>query len=352
MSKRRAGAGGPLAGGKAFSRGALYLMLQNRIYCGEIVHQGAAYPGQHEAIVDPELWQVVQEKLAANRHERSLKVGVEAPSLLAGLIVDAQGDRMTPTHAVKRAKRYRYYVSASLLADDQTQARKGMRVPAGDIEGLALDRLRTFFASRTDVADALAPLDLDVRVLEIALRNALHLSQRWLAMPPVELTRLVREVVARIIVAVDRIEIRLSREKVAAVLKAGETRQILDLDPVVLSVEATLRRAGKGRRLVIHNPGIPDVNAGLVDLVGEAFAFRNQLLSGPDNSVEAMIARLRISRGRLSALIRLSYLAPDIVRALLEGRQPIELTPTRLLHLSKDLPHDWNAQRLFLGFTA
>ena len=352
VSKRRAGAGGSLAGGKAFSRGALYLMLQNRIYRGEIVHQGAAYPGQHEAIVDPELWQVVQEKLAANRHERSLEAGAEEPSLLAGLIVDAQGDRMTPTHAVKRAKRYRYYVSASLLADDQTQARKGMRVPAGDIEGLALDRLRTFFASRTDVADALAPLDLEVRVLEIALRNASQLSQRWLAMPPVELTRLVREIVARIIVAVDRIEIRLCRAKVAAVLKAGETRQLLDLDPVVLSVEATLRRAGKGRRLVIHNPGIPDVNAGLVDLVGEAFAFRHQLLSGPDDSIEAMIARLGISRGRLSALIRLSYLAPDIVRALLEGRQPIELTPTRLLHLSKDLPHDWNAQRLFLGFAA
>jgi site-specific DNA recombinase len=187
VCKRRAGAGGPLAGGKAFSRGTLYLMLQNHIYRGEIVHQGAAYPGQHEAIVDPELWQIVQEKLAANRHERALAAGAEAPSLLAGLIVDAQGDRMTPTHAVKRAKRYRYYVSASLLADDQTQARKGMRVPAGDIEGLALDRLRAFFASRTDIADALAPLDLDVRLLDTALRNAVHLSQGWLAMPPLEL---------------------------------------------------------------------------------------------------------------------------------------------------------------------
>jgi site-specific DNA recombinase len=352
VSKRREEAGGSLAGGKRFSRGALYLMLQNRIYRGEIVHQGAAYPGQHEAIVDPELWQVVQEKLAANRHERALAAGAEAPSLLAGLIVDAQGDRMTPTHADKRSKRYRYYVSAALLADDQTQARKGMRVPAGDIEGLALDRLRTFFASRSDVADALAPLDLEVRMLEIALRNALHLSQRWLAMPPVELTRLVREVVARVSVDIDRIEIRLCRTKIAAALNAGETSRSLDLDPVVLSIEATLRRAGKGRRLVIHNPGIPDVNAGLVDLVGEAFALRYQLLSGPDDSIEAMIARLGISRGRLSALIRLSYLAPDIVRALLEGRQPIELTPTRLLHLSKDLPHDWNAQRLFLGFTS
>src|ERR1700732_1877540 len=105
-----------LAGGPLFSRRALYLRLQNRIYRGEIVHQGTAYPGRHEAIIDPELWQIMPDKLAANRPEGSLAVRGEAPSLLAGLIVDADGNRMTSTHAVKRGKRYRYYVSASLLA--------------------------------------------------------------------------------------------------------------------------------------------------------------------------------------------------------------------------------------------
>jgi site-specific DNA recombinase len=72
MSKCREGAGGRLAGNKHFSRGALYLMLQNRIYRGDIVHQREAYPGQHEAIIDPELWQIVQDTLAANRHAHSL----------------------------------------------------------------------------------------------------------------------------------------------------------------------------------------------------------------------------------------------------------------------------------------
>ena len=58
-----------------------------------------------------------------------------------------------------------------------------------------------------------------------------------------------------------------------------------------------------------------------------------------------------MDKGRIASLCRLSYLAPDIVRALLEGRQPIELTPTRLRRLSKDLPHDWREQRRFLGFS-
>ena len=74
-------------------------------------------------------------------------------------------------------------------------------------------------------------------------------------------------------------------------------------------------------------------------------------MSGSDDSIEAMTERLGTGKGRIASLFRLSYLAPDIVRALLEGRQPIELTPTRLLRLSKDLPHDWRERRRFLGFS-
>ena len=235
VSKRREGAGGRLAGGQHFSRGALYLMLQNRIYRGEITHQGTAYPGQHKAILDPELCQIVQDKLTANRRERALAVGAEAPSLLAGLIVDSDGNPMTPTHATKKVKRYRYYVSASLLAGDRPRTQKGMRVPAGHVEALVLDRLRAFFSSRTDVSNALVPLDLDAHTLDVALRNACGLSERWLAAPPVEMKSLILDIVEQITVAADRIEIRLSRAKVASALEAGESQRP-DLDPVVVSI--------------------------------------------------------------------------------------------------------------------
>ena len=305
---------------------------------------------EHEAIIDPELWQIVQDKFAANRQKRSLAVGAEAPSLMAGLIVDADGNPMTPTHAKKRAKRYRYYVSASLLAGERPQAKQGMRIPAGDIEGLVLDRLRVLLSSRIEIGDALAPLDLDAHALDAALRNAFGLSERWLAMPPVELKSLVQEIVDRITVAADRIEIQLSRAKIAAALQVGERGQRPDLDPVVLSIEAKVRRAGQGKRLVIGNGAETEVNAGLVELIKEAFAIRNQLLSGSDDSIEAMSGRLGMNKGRLTSLVRLSYLAPEIVRALLAGSQSNALTPTRILRLSKDLPHDWIEQRHFLGF--
>jgi site-specific DNA recombinase len=88
-----------------------------------------------------------------------------------------------------------------------------MRVPAGDIEGLVLDRLRAFFLSRIEVSDALAPLDLDACAFDAALRNAFKLSERWLAVPPIEMKSLVLEIVERASVAADRIEIRLNRAK-------------------------------------------------------------------------------------------------------------------------------------------
>jgi site-specific DNA recombinase len=351
VSKRRERAGGSLSGGKRFSRGALYLILQNRLYRGEVAHKDKIYPGQHEAIIDPELWQMVQDKLEANRQERSLAVGAEAPSLLAGLIVDSDGNRMTPTHAVKKGKRYRYYVSTALITGSRSENPKGQRIPAGDIEGLVLDRLRSFFSSRTDVADALAPLDLDADSFDATLRNASALAERWLAVPPVEMRSLVRELVEQVIITADRIDVHLNRVRIAAALETSVQGEP-NLDPVTLSIEAKLRRAGKGKRLIIVNGSGVEVNQGLVELIKEAFAIRNQLLSGSDDSIEAMSARAGMNKFRLTSLVRLSYLSPDIVRAFLAGRHPIELTPTRLLRLSKDLPHAWMEQPRFLGFAA
>ena len=325
VSKRRAGAGGCLAGGKPFSRGALYLLLQNRIYRGEITHKDVAYPGQHDAIIDVELWRIVQDRLATNRRERRLAAGAEAPSLLAGLIFDADGARMTPTHAVKGKKRYRYYVSASLLTDGRAANSSGIRVPAGDIEGLVLDRLRQLLASRTELGAALAPLDLDAAGFDAALNKASDLSRRWLATPPIDIAALVRRIVEKAQINVNDIALQLNRSELASALIGDDKAPCKRTDPMLLSIDATLKRAGKGKRLVIDNENAPEINPELVAMIGEAFSIRKQLFSGADDSIEAMTQRLGAGKGHLTALVRLSYLAPDIVRALLEGRQPIAI---------------------------
>ena len=125
-SKRRILADGNPFGGQKLSRGALYLMLQNRIYRGEITHKGNAYPAEHPAIIEKELWDEVQVVLAENRVDRATGADAKQPSLLAGLIFDEFGERLTPSHAVKKGTRYRYYVSTSLITGLQrTNQRDG-----------------------------------------------------------------------------------------------------------------------------------------------------------------------------------------------------------------------------------
>jgi DNA invertase Pin-like site-specific DNA recombinase len=353
VSKRREGAQGKLSGGKPFSRGNLYLMLQNRLYRGEISHKDKIHPGQHEAIIDDALWQTVQDILSTKRVDRSLGVGAEEPSLLAGLIFDTGGGRLSPTHAVKKGKRYRYYISAALIAGKRDDQPKGRRIPAGDIEGLVLDRLRALFASEAEVIEAVVPLGLDAPAQRALIGRSKELAERWTRLTSFERRELVHELITQVDVDDHEILLHLDRAAVPTVaLQRGfpPANPASAAPPFVLSILASLRRAGKGVRLVIGDGAANAVDSGLASLLARAMATQAMLFCGHDNSVEAMAARLGARRDYLAVLLRLSYLSPDIVRAILAGEHPLELTPTRLIALSRALPHDWREQKRVLGF--
>src|SRR5262249_38926833 len=120
-SKSWTTASGRRVGGKLLSRGALYLMLQNRLYRGEILHRGQPHPGGHTPIIDQPLWDAVQAQLATNTTERNSGTHTRQPSLVAGLLFDGDRNRMTPTHATNKGTLYRYYVSRTLITNDQTE---------------------------------------------------------------------------------------------------------------------------------------------------------------------------------------------------------------------------------------
>ena len=356
VSKRRVSPDPRLAGGKPYSRGALYLMLQNPIYRGLIAHQRETFPAQHEAIVDAELWQTVQHILATHRQERALGTTAEAPSLLAGRIFDADGTRLTPTHAVKRGKRYRYYVSTALITGNRSAHPRGRRLPAGDVEGLVRDRLRAFFAAPDAIAEALAPLELSAPVLRAALAAAHTLADRWLSAPPRATHKLVQSILTRVTIEDDRIGLQLDRQAVFVCLIGEGTRAPNATPsqpaPIILVIEARLRRAGKGLRLVIGAGAAPTIDRGLTTLLGRAVAARLAVLSAEDASLAALAQRLGMKRDQLTGLVRVSTLAPGIVEAILEGRQPLGLSARQLMRMSHALPLDWTAQRKFLGFAA
>ena len=149
-SKERASPTGEKSGGTSYSRGALYRVLQNRIYVGEIPHRGNIYPGQHAGIIPTELWEQVQAQLRSDSQGRRNGLKANCPSLLLGLLHDGQGNRFTPSHTVKNGKRYRYYVCQEKVDADGAQ-RKRTRIPAHDVERQVVLRLQAFLQSASEV---------------------------------------------------------------------------------------------------------------------------------------------------------------------------------------------------------
>jgi len=139
-SKQRILTSGEVLGGGSIGRGALYHLLQNRIYLGEVVHKGISYPGEHERIIDEELWSAVQDKLEANRGTRR-RSRLETGSLLGGLIFDDRGKLMSPTYSTRRGSRYRYYVSRALVRGHKEEAASHCRAGADDVERLVIECL-------------------------------------------------------------------------------------------------------------------------------------------------------------------------------------------------------------------
>jgi site-specific DNA recombinase len=127
-SKHRTSRAGRASGGAPYSRGALYKILQNRLYLGEVTHKGAAYAGEHAAIISRELWQQVKGRMQENTMATRTGARAREPSLLAGILFDERTNRMTPSHCTKGGMRYRYYFSQATLnldrrARDEARAR-------------------------------------------------------------------------------------------------------------------------------------------------------------------------------------------------------------------------------------
>lgn len=344
VSKRREGAGGVLAGGKRFSRGALYALLQNPVYAGQTAHQGKLYTGQHERIVDEDLWHDVQDLLALNRNERSVSTTANAPGLLAGLVVDGDGQSMTATHANKRGKRYRYYVSKSLITKDEQPEPNAIRVPAGDLDILVAEQLRKLCSSRGSLIGMLEQLDLDARQIERALSRAeagFVLSADWNR-------KRISKVVKRVSVEPNRITIDIAPSGLANVL----TDELIQVDrepqPISIAVDAQLGRAGKGKRIIVEKEGA-GVDPALVKLLRDAFAMRRAVIA-LDANPDGETSWTATYRARRIALLRLSHLAPTVVKTILSGQQPPNLSAKRLMALSKDLPYAWAEQPGYLGF--
>jgi site-specific DNA recombinase len=255
QSKLRTSAAGRISGGKPFARGALYLMLQNRIYRGEIVHNTQSYPGQHEPIIDQPLWEAVQTQVASNADQRNDDGKTRPPSLLAGMLFDDDGNRMTPSHAVKKDTRYRYYVSRSLITKDRTETSAGLRIPAAEIEHLVSSRVHRWLLDPGSIYKSTSVRLTDASMQQQLVARAAHIGKQWPELPVARKRAVLAALVERIEVSLDQINIRLRPPRLGVLLDvaAAPSQGVKDDETEILSVPVWLRRAGREIRMVIDS---------------------------------------------------------------------------------------------------
>src|SRR6266478_5020989 len=353
QSKLRTSASGRISGGKPFARGALYLMLQNRIYRGEIVHRVQSHLGEHEPIIDQPLWDAVQAQLASNAAQRNDGGKTRPPSLLVGMLFDGDGNRMTPSHAIKKGMRYRYYVSRSLITKDRTDDSAGLRIPAAEIEQLVSDRVHRWLLDPGSIYKSTSARLAHASIQQRLVARTAEIGKRWPELPVARKRVVLTALIERIEVSVDQIDIRFRPSRLSALLDAAATplQGATDDETEILRVPVRLRRAGREIRMVIGgtDPFAAKPDARLIKLLLRARRF-NATLADSEGIPFAVLAQQEgVSRSYFTRLVRLSYLAPDITQAILNGRQPRDFTTEKLLEHSR-LPLAWHDQRIALGF--
>jgi site-specific DNA recombinase len=345
-TKCRTTATGTERGGKLFSRGHLYTLLANPIYTGQIAHKGELHPGQQPALIDDETWSTVRDQLAANTSDHRRKAKAAEPSLL----VDARGERLTPSHAVKKGRRYRYYVSAALITDAGTDRAQGCRLAAREIEEAVIRILADALNSPARLVERFGaagiPGDQIRKLLSRAARMAAALGGS-----SGERAKTVRELVEKIIVDEKTIIIKLRRGLLLGGDVSSSASEASSDSSVELTATAAFTRRGAETKLVL--PGLAPqkhssrCDPALIKAIARGRAWFEELATGRARSLQELAKRDGIARRYIRRLIGLAFLSPQLVEAILQGRQPVELTTTRLTEF--DLPLDWTEQHKLLA---
>ena len=357
-SKIRVSRSGRSSGGAAYSRGALYKILQNRIYLGEIPHKGKSYPGEHLAIVDRELWERVRTLMAENVRARRHGTNAKAPSLLRGLLYDEDGTRFTPTHACKHGKRYRYYVSQKVIEDAASTSGKPGRIPARELEKLVLAKLKGFFSSADKVVSALALPEDELAIIQKLIESAAWYAKRLDEQSNSSLSETLETILARIFIRQESVEIQLDRDTLRGQFlgpshtdsQTQSAANDLDDEPITLTITTKLKRCGGEMRLII--PSQPSEQApgrsvpAIVKAIGRAHEWVRQIVAGEYKDQRAIAKAAGLNERYVSRIIQCAFLAPEIVEDIIKGRQAPEMT---LVTLLDKVPLSWAEQNARIG---
>jgi DNA invertase Pin-like site-specific DNA recombinase len=352
VTKVRRSPDGQTTGGESFSRGHLHEMLTNPIYIGEIAHKGVTYPGKHTGIIDRDTWTAVQQQLKENGAPRRSERNVKSASLLSGLVYDDNGDPLYTTHGSKNGRRYGYYVSKRIMVDGRA-AEGGRRIPAKELETAITKAICDFLENGIRVVEALELGKAAPGVVKSAVETASD-AAKCFRVDMLESARdRLRALIHRVSIRPGQLCVEVKAQDLSrALLESSSGDAAAPENIVTIDVPIALKRRGVTTKLVIRSAvgDIMSPDQGLIELVSRACRWLDDLADGRVPSVRAIAQRDGLDEGDVSRFLPLAFLAPDIVEAILEGRQPVELTPEKLKRIGS-LPHGWDDQRRLLGFS-
>jgi site-specific DNA recombinase len=311
---------GTTRGGIPFGRGTLYYVLSNHFYIGKVKYKDEILPGEQPAIMDIALFDAVRQKSLAQWSHRTV-VRNKSDHLLTGLLFDDAGYRMIPTHATKAGVRYRYYASTPVLHGEAKTASTGSisRIPAAEVENIIVTALKKHLATNRDNATSSAP----------------QLENR----------EVLAEVVDQIVVHGDRLVIRFKADQSEEVSDATEKR--------TLTIPWKKPPSRRARQILLpHNttrsttrPEQLERRARLVSAIARGRRWLDDVVAGRVTAVSEICTRERCSVRQVNMTISLAFLAPNLVKAAVEGRLPRGIGVERL----RDPATEWSRQFEALG---
>lgn len=278
------------------------------------------------------------------------------------MLFTAAGVPFTPSHAVNHGLRYRYYIERSLLRPETAKEdkagrqvdgsesfqAKGWRLPAHQIEQLVSKQMAAFLRGRGAVLDELRCKRKSPDRVSALLGRASRLAEGCDAASFAEQSEIITALVRRVTVAQDKVTIEIDRKALAELLLDQETlsaSEAKDHRAIMIEVPVTFRRRGVEAKLVVldqRQPAGPDAN--LIKALARAHEWFARIHRGEANGVGDIARTERLDRSYVTRLLCLAFLAPEITKAILEGRQPTELTAKRLISSALNHPLLWPDQ--------
>ncbi|MFT5868622.1 MAG: site-specific DNA recombinase [Paracoccaceae bacterium] len=333
QTKVRTAADGTVRGGGPFARGHVHHILTNPLYAGRIRHRKVVHEGQHPALIESTRWDHIQAMLqdgaAKDRRSRSKSQS----SLLCGKLFDETGDRLTPSHTKTRlSKRLRYYISHRLIAKSGEKHLDGWRLPAPELEA------QVAALTRKTLTDASAVTRLMTGASSGDIGNAQAVLTNWLATATqADLLSLAR----KITIEPGQLTVQIDQNQVADILETNA--ETLNEDALSIGSVFQIRKRGVETKLIFADVPIGQDDA-LIRNIAKAHTWFEQMKAG--KSFAQIADAEKTSKRRVQQMIDLAFLAPDIVRDALEGKQPIRFTSDWCLRHA--LPSDWDKQRQLL----